>query len=291
MPTENPKVSAYVPPVIKNRLTEFREERNVSESQAVTIILAEYFQLQQEVKKVSEGVEVGGVTLGRIEVIEQGLADLIDSSGRRLKKLEETVKELSRLLMMSTKLSPEKTRRETKELPDSLLSSSDESKLSSTLESSLPDVCEQPVGVPIGDLAIELPNSNDKNGSSSSEILQSELPAVVANELGEHGESKGSLQTELPLDSSAESSFQPLPNKLMAVRFGYSNPQSLNNKKGSISEVEFVEWSRKKDPDGIGWQYHGKGRRKGSGYVPAGNLTSEQQTKLRAWLEENDLSI
>ncbi|NET10558.1 MAG: hypothetical protein F6K09_10290 [Merismopedia sp. SIO2A8] len=304
MPTENPKVSSYVPLAIKNRLTKFREQRNVSESQAVIIILAEYFGMEQEVRKVSEGTEVGGVTLAQMQATEQKLSDLANVVEERFERLGGLLKELSRVLMMSTKLLPEETRRDAKKifssLPDSLLSSRDESiannlviadksKLPSTLDDSLPNVgniSEQS----IGSSKSEPPDSNETNGGNIPNTLLTELPA---KEVVEPSESKSILQTELLLDPSTDSSFQAIPNKLMAVRFGYGHPQSLNNKKNSVTEGEFIEWSRTKDPDGIGWRYQGKGkgRRKGNGYVPADSLTKEQQKNLKAWLEENGGSI
>lgn len=83
MPTDNPKVSAYVPEAVKNRLTQFREEQgNISESQAVILILSEYFGIEQIVKTQS----IGGVTPRRIETIESRLD--------QLEELEKTVREL-----------------------------------------------------------------------------------------------------------------------------------------------------------------------------------------------------
>jgi hypothetical protein len=77
MATENPKVSAYVPQVLKDKLAEFREKRgSISESQAVIIVLAEYFGIEQVLDRASEGVVVGGVTLARIETIESQLTEL-----------------------------------------------------------------------------------------------------------------------------------------------------------------------------------------------------------------------
>ena len=77
MATENPKVSAYVPQVLKDKLTEFREKKgNISESQAVIVVLAEYFGIEQVLDRASEGVVVGGVTLARIETIESQLTEL-----------------------------------------------------------------------------------------------------------------------------------------------------------------------------------------------------------------------
>src|SRR4028118_2084942 len=78
MGTDNPKVSAYVPQALKDRLKGFREERNISESQAVTIILAEYFQMPEVLGRSLEGIAVGGVTLARMEALEQQVQQLLE---------------------------------------------------------------------------------------------------------------------------------------------------------------------------------------------------------------------
>lgn len=77
MPTDNPKVSAYVPQALKDRLTQFRQEQgNISESQAVTIVLSEYFGIPTNVNSASEGVTVGCVTPTRLEQLERQVAIL-----------------------------------------------------------------------------------------------------------------------------------------------------------------------------------------------------------------------
>ena len=45
MPTENPKVSGYIPQSVYDQLIKFKAERGLSVSQAVTTILEEYFGL------------------------------------------------------------------------------------------------------------------------------------------------------------------------------------------------------------------------------------------------------
>ena len=45
MPTENPKVSGYIPQAVFDQLMQFKSERGLSVSQAVTAILEEYFGL------------------------------------------------------------------------------------------------------------------------------------------------------------------------------------------------------------------------------------------------------
>lgn len=88
MPTENPKVSAYVPQAIKDRLTQFREERSISESQAVTIILAEYFGMTEVLGRSPDGA--GGITLAGMQAIEVKLASFMELVEGRLKALENS---------------------------------------------------------------------------------------------------------------------------------------------------------------------------------------------------------
>ena len=59
MPTENPKVSGYIPQPVYDQLMQFKAERSLSVSQAVTTILEEYFGLG----KVDD-------TTQRLEVVE-----------------------------------------------------------------------------------------------------------------------------------------------------------------------------------------------------------------------------
>lgn len=93
MATENPKVSAYVPQAIKDRLTQFREERNISESQAVTNILAEYFEMTEVLGRSPDGA--GGVTLAGMEAIEARLSSFMELVESRLVALENTAQNKS----------------------------------------------------------------------------------------------------------------------------------------------------------------------------------------------------
>ena len=43
MPTENPKISAYVPQVVYDKFLEFKSDKNISMSQAATLVFAEFF--------------------------------------------------------------------------------------------------------------------------------------------------------------------------------------------------------------------------------------------------------
>ena len=74
MPTNNPKVSAYVPQHIFGRFKDFYEERQLSMSQAVVVILSEYFQLDEQVNHDSK--LSSGLLNDRLAVIEQKLTNL-----------------------------------------------------------------------------------------------------------------------------------------------------------------------------------------------------------------------
>ncbi len=98
MGTDNPKVSAYVPKALKDRLTKFREERNnMPESQAVTIILAEYFQMPEVLGRSPETGSVGGVTLARMEALEERLLDFTASVEYRLQALGEEIRKMTKI--------------------------------------------------------------------------------------------------------------------------------------------------------------------------------------------------
>ena len=90
MPTKNPKISAYVPQEIYDKFKAFQGERNLKMSQAVAVILAEYFELEYVVTQ-PKGVEVGGVTLGRVEALEKKLEDFIDSVEQRFQNFSSSL--------------------------------------------------------------------------------------------------------------------------------------------------------------------------------------------------------
>jgi hypothetical protein len=73
MPTDNPKISLYVPQQIYNRFKSFQEERKLSMSQAGIVIIAEYFGIEETIKEITEGTTVGGVTLAEFEKLKQRL--------------------------------------------------------------------------------------------------------------------------------------------------------------------------------------------------------------------------
>lgn len=76
MPTDNPKISLYVPQQIFDRFKEFQEERKLSMSQAGIVIIAEYFGIEETIKEITEGTTVGGVTLTEFEALKKRIDQL-----------------------------------------------------------------------------------------------------------------------------------------------------------------------------------------------------------------------
>ena len=74
MPTNNPKVSAYVPQHIFDRFKAFYGERQLSMSQAIAVILSEYFQLDQQVNHDSK--LLGSLLTDRLTTLEDKLISL-----------------------------------------------------------------------------------------------------------------------------------------------------------------------------------------------------------------------
>ncbi len=101
MPTENPKISLYVPQHIYDRFIEYKDQSGLSMSQAGTVLLAEYFGLEETVKDIREGVTIGGVTLDRVEKIENDIKQLKEQINNLVNqdkinsKLPNEIKELS----------------------------------------------------------------------------------------------------------------------------------------------------------------------------------------------------
>ena len=76
MATENPKISLYVPQHIYDRFMKYKEESGLSMSQAGTVLLAQHFGLEATIKDIIDGVTIGGITLDRVEKIEDEIKQL-----------------------------------------------------------------------------------------------------------------------------------------------------------------------------------------------------------------------
>lgn len=101
MPTDNPKISLYVPQQVFDRFKSFQEEKKLSMSQAGIVILAEYFGLEETIKEITEGTTIGGVTLAEFD------------------QLKERVKQLEKIFVSNQKISEDQLGKEetTSKLP------------------------------------------------------------------------------------------------------------------------------------------------------------------------------
>lgn len=95
MATIKPKISLYVPQSIYDRFNQFKDEQGMSMTQAGVVIFAEYFGLEETLKNVTEGMPVGGVTIQRLEAIEQQIKELQELL--QSKELEEDEEELTKI--------------------------------------------------------------------------------------------------------------------------------------------------------------------------------------------------
>jgi hypothetical protein len=137
MPTENPKISAYVPQALFDRFKRFQEERGLTMSQATIALMSEYFGLEQTVKGSSLAT-VGGITLERIEMIEselRRLSELVDKPKIDSELQSSFQDELPRIDMIDE--SPVQSLDDEVETRENLEPVS-ESKIQSTNEGSLP---------------------------------------------------------------------------------------------------------------------------------------------------------
>lgn len=254
MPTDNPKVSAYVPQSIKDRLKAFREERDISESQALILILAEYFGMPEALARSPQGNHAGGVTLARIEALEERLASLATPQSSVPSDLLEKIDQLNLAVSFFA------------ERLEALEQSSLLSGLKSEPKESDPVLLQEDEKSP-NQLALDLAEDGQpirEDVSSSHWVFIESTPSGLPSEpLGE---------------------IKPIPaSKLSTLRFKL-NKDTVSKAKGEKVGEAFIEWSRKKDPDGIAWKYVESPFK---GYIPAGELSSELKSKLLEWVEEN----
>lgn len=268
MGTDNPKVSAYVPQALKARLKEFKEELDISESQAVIIILAEYFQMPEVLGRPPESGAAGGVTLARMEALEERLTSFAESVEKRLQEIAELVKKTGELPVGHSEPRPELQEISTDKHHDGI-----------TELSGLPG--ESPA-----DLPVEEPIQQVVQSSEPIVGIPDEPPSISAISQENAVESRESGQdepsSELSSSLPTEQLFKPFSAKLIAHRFNVDR-SAISKMKGSKTEEQFGEWTSSKDPDGIAWKLTEDGKN----YIPASELDSELLGKLLEWLEEN----
>jgi hypothetical protein len=76
MPTENPKISAYVPQIVYDHFDEFRQKSGLSMSQSAAVIFAKFFGLEDIAKGITGETTTDNSALDRIGVLESQVNDL-----------------------------------------------------------------------------------------------------------------------------------------------------------------------------------------------------------------------
>ena len=216
MVTNNPKISLYVPQQIYDRFKKFQKEKNLTMSQAGIAILAEYFGLSEETKKNV----VGGVTLEAFEKIREELEDLKDSLVNE-ESIKVVRKESDELKQVKKELEDLKQR--VNHLETKSITPPESEKVEVTTITS----------EPLKAVSAETKIKNNKEQSNG--VLQLNL-------LSEPQEIK--LEAK-HLAQRLHSKHEKVTTSRIA---GKVNPAM---KKGTTKE--FIEWTKKLDPDRIGW--------------------------------------
>jgi hypothetical protein len=100
MPTDNPKISAYVPQVVYDYFDEFRRESGLSMSQSAAVIFAKFFGLEDIAKEITGETTTDNSALDRIKLLESQVDDLF----KKISELESKPK--SELLSSSLSAEP-----------------------------------------------------------------------------------------------------------------------------------------------------------------------------------------
>jgi hypothetical protein len=273
MPTENPKISAYVPQVVYDRFMRFKEEHDLSMSQAAIEIFAAYFGINLNPTVFNEFTSE---LQSRLETLEKALADLQESHFVLSKKVD---------LMQSTSEPPII---EPIEVP---VDKDIDSESNSSSQNELPkqDVVEQTIDVNIIDepdssLDSELFKENiidNANGINNTE-------ADLSNRLLSEPKNSYSALTLFDDSNDLLSSLKsnPLKYELLATRLGVS-AQTLVNQKSrlGIDDGKLSDWLQSKDPDKILWLF--VAQKRGIRYVPADDTPIEKLEKLNEWIQAN----
>lgn len=253
MGTKNPKVSAYVPQALKDCVEKLAEERNISESQLVTIILAEYFQMPEVLGRSPETGSVGGVTLARMETLEQEFSNFAKSVEQRLQELAESINKSS-----EPQVDHSSPKEEVIDIQQGIDQASEPPTSGESIQLEFLQLKEANDGGLLNEPPVKVEETEEKN----------ELPLSL------HSEPLGELEEEI----------KPIPGtKLSEIRFGRSR-DTIAGVKRKIPLEKFTEWTREQDPDKIAWKYV---ESPAKGYIPADELPSELKRKLLTWIKES----
>lgn len=285
MATDNPKISGYVPQEIFDCLLDFKEKRSLkSVSLALTVVLSEYFQVDQKVDRQTSLLSGNDfVSRERFEALENKLSELSGSLPSELDKLiEQKISSLRSELLSSL---PKHIEPEAISVESSLVS----------------ELLDEPLN--------ELPSELLSEPLKSEPLIEAETIYVKSETLGEPLDESLNLQLKIidsvleQEDSKRENSIhrstseQPnftlhessnsIQTKLLAKRLNITQSM-LSNCKKKMDEQKFYSLLKKKDPDQISWQPVGGSLKVYSkGWVPAEDTSSELLSRLKEWVAAN----
>ena len=249
MPTENPKISAYVPQAVYDRFKQFQEERKLSMSQAATELIAEYF----------------GISL-KEEITSQSTSGLPE----RLAQVEKEIEWLRELYSrLASKVEYREFMGEPQEIVEKDYSLLD--KLNSSLQSELQENIDN-------GLSSNLQSEPQELQDNLNHIQMELVPSLIEQCEEQVSKLQDELKSELPISKRIE-----LDHKLIAQRLGVSEKYVHNQKKLNIED--FAKWTSKKDPDSISWSFAKDGNK--VYYYPYSSLTSELKSSLMNWIDEH----
>jgi hypothetical protein len=256
MPTNNPKVSAYIPQGVFDRFQLFCKEKEISMSQAVAVIFTEYFEIEPQVNSS------GGLLLDRIKDLELKVDELMGlKSG-----ITGTQVELGRI-EVSLPNEPLNSL-EIASYEDGVVVYNGHGDLSE-LDGSSPSELKSEPFAPIGFEPHECDAVDQKDLSE----LNHGLPDEPFKEL--EVKIAGDLVNQQKLSISVPEAIGGISARELSVRLSCDN-SNLGKKAKSLGK-DFINWSKKKDPEGIAWEYREQDKK----YYPLPASLSEGEAEAQ----------
>lgn len=242
MGTKNRRVAAYLPQELDDRLKAFIVEQNLKgESAALIAILSEFFGITHS---VAHSVDYSAfVRLEQFQELSEKVSGLSDKTGfseldsKLLSELNQKIERIeSQIVLLETELANKQALESTPFAePAKTDSSPGQMALLDLSDSSLSDSKDgSPEPLAVDTSSVESSSSISTTDSSS---LSSKLPSELPDE---------------PMDS-----LKPMTGYSLSDRFGLSK-QAVANSKSIWKDApeKFIEWTKKKDPEGVAWQYN-----------------------------------
>lgn len=307
MSTNNPKVAGYIPQHLYDSFVSFCNERKVSVSKGIALVFAGYFGVDYSVSHSVDNDKVNELLL-RLQNLEEKFGSLpnnstsellskIDTISTQLESLTQRIQAVelsvpSSSLPGDTPLEIDDSNIDSESILISESLAEIEAKQESHLQLSLLDNpsnqidSELPSSLP-SELVLENSDITDKDELLKTDLEEkSALLSSIQNELPTEQDTQEPFQIEA---SQTETVSADIDIKLLALRLGMKNSQSITNKKSQLSEEEFFWWTTSKDIDRIGWKPKKVGKQ--VYYKPIVlNEDSELLSKLLKWIKKNKVS-